>query len=304
MSDVFYGDTPSRVSRDASPGEPEAPRTVAPEPTAEPAVASPVVVAEPKAPTTKLEKQQESWLQKSQARVNPDRILSAIIALVLVITVMAASFIFSFTAIYEAAEWTGQPQWVWIFAPIYIDGAILAYTTARVLQRWRGEPGKWSMFFLFLYTALSVGVNFAHVASFWEWTFVEPESWFGIAIACAAPIAALGTAEQIIHLIFKRPGKTKRGIIGRAFERFTDPESDATFLETRERAPQAQAFDPEDVPKPAEARQEAAGAPETASLVLPAATAETEPQTPVERAPDPAGLTGFHDLLSSPRATS
>lgn len=252
---------------------------------------------------SKLEKQQASWLQKSQARVNPDRVLSAIIALVLVITVMAASFIFSFTAIYEAAEWTGQPQWVWIFAPIYIDGAILAYTTARVLQRWRGEPGKWSMFFLFLYTALSVGVNFAHVASFWNWTFTEPESWFGIAIACAAPIAALGTAEQIIHLIFKRPGKTKRGILGRAFERFTDPESEATYLETKERAPRADAFDPDDVPKPAEAREDAPGAPETASLVLPAVSAEKEPEKPVERAPDPAGLSGFHEMMT-PRETS
>jgi hypothetical protein len=254
---------------------------------------------------SKLEQQQNSWLQKSQARVNPDRILSAIIALVLVITVMAASFIFSFTAIYEAAEWTGQPQWVWIFAPIYIDGAILAYTTARVLQRWRGEPGKWSMFFLFLYTALSVAVNFAHVASFWEWTFAEPESWFGIAIACAAPIAALGTAEQIIHLIFKRPGKTKKSFLNRAFDRFTDPESDATYLETKERTMKADAFDPNDVPKPAEAAQEPAGAPETASLVLPATEAQTTPQTPVERAPDPAGLTGFHELMTgSTRATS
>ncbi len=292
-SEVFGLEETGRVSRGASPNGPEA----LVEAETAPAIAQPVTA--PTVAQTKLEKQQDSWLQKSQARVNPDRVLSAIIALVLVITVMAASFIFSFTAIYEAAEWTGQPQWVWIFAPIYIDGAILAYTTARVLQRWRGEPGKWSMFFLFLYTALSVGVNFAHVASFWEWTFVEPESWFGIAIACAAPIAALGTAEQIIHLIFKRPGKAKKSLFGRAFERFTDPESDATFLETKERAPQAEAFDPEDVPKPAEAAQDAPGAPQTGALVLPVTEPETEPQKPVERAPDPEGLGGFHEMLSS-----
>ena len=303
MSDVLEATDPGRVSRGASPGGPEADHEelVTTVEESRPVTFSELAEARP---ASKLEKQQDSWLQKSQARVNPDRVLSAIIALVLVITVMAASFIFSFTAIYEAAEWTGQPQWVWIFAPIYIDGAILAYTTARVLQRWRGEPGKWSMFFLFLYTALSVGVNFAHVASYWNWTFTEPESWFGIAIACAAPIAALGTAEQIIHLIFKRPGKAKKSVLGRAFERFTDPESDATFLETRERAPQPEAFDPADVPVPSEARQEAASAPETASLVVPVPVAEEEPEKPVQRAPDPDGMSGFHTLLSPSREQS
>lgn len=301
MSDVFTGERvpvatpPVRLSAGASPGA-EAPPVEAPRPAAavEPETGS---VAAVTGDPTKWEKQQNSWMQKSQARVNPDRILSAIIALVLVITVMAASFIFSFTAIYEAAEWTGQPQWVWIFAPIYIDGAILAYTTARVLQRWRGEPGKWSMTFLFLYTALSVAVNFAHVASFWEWSFTEPESWFGIAIACAAPIAALGTAEQIIHLIFKRPGKKKRGFLARIFDRFNDPDSDRTEPDRKPFVDPADVFDPDDVPKPAETRQEAAVAPETASLVLPAATAETKPEKPVERAPDPEGLRGFHETL-------
>lgn len=299
MSDVFYPDTSGRVSEGASVGGPEVLR--------EAPAAVEELAAESSAQSqtqTKLEKQQKSWYQKSQARVNPDRILSAIIALVLVITVMAASFIFSFTAIYEAAEWTGQPEWVWIFAPIYIDGAILAYTTARVLQRWRGEPGKWSMFFLILYTALSVAVNFAHVASYWEWTFTAPESWFGIAIACAAPIAALGTAEQIIHLIFKRPGKTRRGFFGRAFDRFSDPESDATFLETKSRSSQTDAFDPEDVPKPSEEGQDGPGEPKTSSLVSLEPEAEAEPQRAVERAPDPAGLGGFHELLGSSQVRS
>lgn len=304
MSDVFTGERvpvgrplyEGRVSAGASPGGEEVADDATDIFTPSTDTDSVAVVTDP-ADLTKWEKQQKSWLQKSQARVNPDRILSAIIALVLVITVMAASFIFSFTAIYEAAEWTGQPQWVWIFAPIYIDGAILAYTTARVLQRWRGEPGKWSMTFLFLYTALSVAVNFAHVASYWEWSFSEPESWFGIAIACAAPIAALGTAEQIIHLIFKRPGKKKRGFLARIFDRFNDPDSDRTEPDRKPVVDPADVFDPDDIPKPAETRQAGAGAPETASLVLPAGEAETEPQKPVQRAEDPVGLRGFHETL-------
>lgn len=183
------------------------------------------------APKTAFEKQQESWVHKAQARVNPDRIISAIVALFFVVLVMGASFTFSFTAIYEASAWTGQQQWVWVAAPIYIDGAILAYTIARTIQRWRGDRGRWSLTFLLMYTGLSVAVNFAHTASFWEWDLSSPESWVGLAIAVGAPIAAVGTAEQIIHLVFRQKSEVKerrRGWLSRLFDRFNDPDSDLT----------------------------------------------------------------------------
>lgn len=255
---------------------------------------------------TAFERQQVAWHQKAQARVNPDRMVSAVIALILVLTVMAASFIFSFTAIYEASAWTGQDQWVWVFAPIYIDGAIFAYTIARTLGRWRGEKAIWSLFFLLLYTSLSVAVNFAHTASFWEWDLSTPESWVGLAIACGAPIAALGTAEQIIHLIFKKPGEKKKGWLRRLFDRFNDPESDRTHPENKRQreyegddavsalpvAPVAYPAEPETVPV----------APTTGSLVISADGDSPEPQKAAERAPDPSGLDSF-DALFGPSTT-
>lgn len=271
---------------------------------------------------TAWERQQKAWHQKAQARVNPDRMVSAVIALLLVLTVMAASFIFSFTAIYEAAAWTGQDQWVWVFAPIYIDGAIFAYTIARTLGRWRGEKALWSLFFLFLYTGLSVVVNFAHTASFWEWNLTTPESWVGLAIACGAPIAALGTAEQIIHLIFKKPGEKKKSWLRRLFDRFNDPESDRTHPENKriheyEGADAAQAV-PHNVPDvkvavPAATVTEPAPtepeetlltepetdplAPPTGALVISAEDAAPEPQRAAERAPDPQDLGSFEALF-------
>lgn len=274
---------------------------------------------------TAFERQQKAWHQKAQARVNPDRMASAIIALVLVLTVMAASFIFSFTAIYEAAAWTGQDQWVWVFAPIYIDGAIFAYTIARTLGRWRGEKALWSLFFLLLYTSLSVVVNFAHTASFWEWNLTTPESWVGLAIACGAPIAALGTAEQIIHLVFKKPGEKKKGWLRRLFDRFNDPESDRTHPENKrvheyEGADAAQAV-PHAVPDvtvpvpasvesvPTSSPVEADSvltepetdvvAPPTGSLVISAEDAAPTPQTAAERAPDPEDLDTFEALFGA-----
>lgn len=265
---------------------------------------------------TAFERQQVAWHQKAQARVNPDRMVSAVIALVLVLTVMAASFIFSFTAIYEASAWTGQDQWVWVFAPIYIDGAIFAYTIARTLGRWRGEKAIWSLFFLLLYTSLSVAVNFAHTASFWEWDLSTPESWVGLAIACGAPIAALGTAEQIIHLIFKKPGEKKKGWLRRLFDRFNDPESDRTHPENK-RVHEYEGADAvaaataptvvvpaEPVPAPEATTEPLLAEPETdpvapptGSLVISAEDAAPEPQRTAERAPDPEDLDSFEALF-------
>lgn len=256
---------------------------------------------------TAFERQQLAWHQKAQARVNPDRMMSAVIALLLVLTVMAASFIFSFTAIYEASAWTGQDQWVWVFAPIYIDGAIFAYTIARTLGRWRGEKAIWSFFFLFLYTGLSVVVNFAHTASFWEWDLSTPESWVGLAIACGAPIAALGTAEQIIHLVFKKPGEKKRGWLGRLFDRFNDPESDRTHPDSKrhhEEAAERQVVPVPESPEVVPVAPEAAPvAPETGSLVISADGDTPEPQRTAERAPDPSGLDSF-DAIFGPSKES
>lgn len=268
---------------------------------------------------TAFERQQVAWHQKAQARVNPDRMVSAVIALVLVLTVMAASFIFSFTAIYEASAWTGQDQWVWVFAPIYIDGAIFAYTIARTLGRWRGERAIWSLFFLLLYTSLSVAVNFAHTASFWEWDLSTPESWVGLAIACGAPIAALGTAEQIIHLIFKKPGEKKKGWLRRLFDRFNDPESDRTHPENKRvheyeghdaaaavtgpvRIPTAVVpSEPVTVPSPTEPLvtepEVDPVAPNTGALVISADGESSDAQRAAERAPDPTDLNSFEALF-------
>ena len=246
------------------------------------AIAAPLLSAPP-AEKTSHEKQQESWVHKSQARVNPDRIISAVVALFFVVLVMGASFTFSFTAIYEAAEWTGQQQWVWVAAPIYIDGAILAYTIARTIQRWRGERGAWSLFFLLLYTGLSVVVNFAHTASYWEWDLSTPESWVGLAIAAGAPIAAVGTAEQIIHLIFKRNNvelPRRRGWLGRMFDRANAPDSDLTTADV-----------------PATVAAEAPPVVRQAPFVV-----DEEPRTLVV----PPGLEGFHarDAAGSEAATT
>lgn len=136
------------------------------------------------------------------ARISPDRYGVGAFAILLIIMIMGASYVFSYAAIAEAAEWTGIPGSVQWLAPVFIDGAILGYTLSLAILRWRRESVVRTMLVLCGFTAVSVAINFAHAASFWEWDFTQREAWFGALIAVGAPLAALFSAEEITRLIF------------------------------------------------------------------------------------------------------
>ncbi|PPF23108.1 DUF2637 domain-containing protein [Rathayibacter rathayi] len=139
------------------------------------------------------------------ATISPDRWYVGASAIVLVGLIMAASYVFSFTAITEAAAWTGNPAPTHWLAAVFIDGAIVTYTITYAVFRSRGERARQSLFFLYLFTAVSVAVNAAHSASFWDWDFAEPQAQFGVLIAVAAPVAALLASEEVVRLAFQLP---------------------------------------------------------------------------------------------------
>lgn len=139
------------------------------------------------------------------ARVSPDRFWVAILAIVLVTVIMVASFVFSYVAIMDSGRWAGAIGWVQALAPLFIDGAIVTYTLALAIYESRGEDRKVrrrTRRRLWAYTLASVVLNAAHAAAFWDWDFSRMEAWFGVLIAVLAPLAALGAAEEVMHLAF------------------------------------------------------------------------------------------------------
>ncbi|MGO1851813.1 MAG: DUF2637 domain-containing protein [Microbacteriaceae bacterium] len=143
--------------------------------------------------------------RRSSARISPDRPVVAGITIVLVATIMLASYAFSFASIADAARWTGVPAWAHWLAPVFIDGAIITYTLSLAVMRWRGEPVGRTLLFLSSFTAISVLVNFSHAAAAQSWDFGRLETWFGCLIGIAAPLAALFAAEESTRLVFTRP---------------------------------------------------------------------------------------------------
>ncbi|MBC9927340.1 DUF2637 domain-containing protein [Leucobacter sp. cx-169] len=147
--------------------------------------------------------------KKSSARISPDRQAVGWFAIALVVTIMVASYVFSYATIAEAAKWAGPPEgaeWVQFLAPIFIDGAILTYTVSFAIYRWRGElensgiARRW----LWTFTIISVLINGAHAGSHWSWDFTRYEAFFGVLIAISAPLAALVSAEEVVRLSFQR----------------------------------------------------------------------------------------------------
>lgn len=144
---------------------------------------------------------------KRTAQISPDRFGVGMATIALVMVIMIASFIFSYVAIAEAGQWTHVPYGMHWLAPVFIDGAILTYTVSLAVLASRAAPRRkirQTRAILWSFTGLSVAINFAHAASGWGWDFGVLEAWFGCMIAVSAPVAALVSAEEVVHLAFKR----------------------------------------------------------------------------------------------------
>jgi len=144
----------------------------------------------------------ESSPKKKRRRLNPDSIWTLIVAVVLVFSLIAASFIASFAAIYEVAEYTGvSAEWRWVF-PVFIDIAIAAYTISLFIFRANKRPIFMTLVGLILFAGLSVFANVVHVLAYWDGTLPDYRAWMGVALAASAPIGVLLASEEIARLAF------------------------------------------------------------------------------------------------------
>ncbi|MGN7187030.1 DUF2637 domain-containing protein [Microbacterium enclense] len=169
-------------------------------------------------------------------------------AITLVLVIMTASYVFSFAAIMQAAEWTGAPEWTRPLAPVFIDGPILTYTLTYAVFRHRGEPAQRTLFFLYLFTSISTVVNIAHALTFNQFEWSHPQTWFGALIAAAAPLGALLASEEVIRLALAHPinrSGADRQPEAHLFSR-TVTDEEAPFDPDADRAPE------EELPRPLE----------------------------------------------------
>jgi len=140
--------------------------------------------------------------KRKHKRLNPDSIWTLAIAVFLVFSLIAASFIASFAAIYEVAEYTGvAAEWRWVF-PVFIDIAIAAYTISLFIFRANKRPIFMTLVGLILFASLSVLANIAHVLAYWDGTLPDYRAWMGVALAASAPIGVLLASEEIARLAF------------------------------------------------------------------------------------------------------
>lgn len=142
-----------------------------------------------------------------RARLNPDAIPVLAIAVGLVSILMIASFVVSFSGIYDVSAWTGLPKVIQWLPALFIDAAILAYTIALIVFKARGESVWRTLVGLGGFATISVVANIAHTASYWSGDFTDFRAWIGTLITAAAPVAVLLASEEITRLAFEPADK-------------------------------------------------------------------------------------------------
>lgn len=144
-----------------------------------------------------------------RARLNPDAIPVLAIAVGMVSVLMIASFVVSFSGIYEVSAWTGIPKSIQWLPALFIDAAILAYTISLVVFKARGESLWRTLLGLSAFAGISVIANISHTLAFWDGSFTDFRAWIGVLITGAAPIAVLLASEEITRLAFE-PAKASK----------------------------------------------------------------------------------------------
>lgn len=195
-----------------NPDLPPRPAPVAPVPGALANVIDPTPTVP--TPTVSLEEFEQEFEQEPEApkkkrpksrRLNIDAIGVLIFTVVIVFSLMAASFAASAVAIYEVSVHTGiGAEWRWVF-PVFIDLAIFAYTISLFIFKRRGESTIRTILGLLLFSLISIGANIAHTVDYWNGDIASFQAWVGIVLAAAAPIGVLLASEEIARLAFTAP---------------------------------------------------------------------------------------------------
>ena len=140
----------------------------------------------------------------SASRIDPDTRTVVVTTVALVGTLGLVSFAVSFAGLVAVAEWAELPHRLRWAVPVFVDGALLAYTLAILVQRARGESTRFSWAALGTFTLVSVGANAAHVLG-----TGDVQDWrtlVGAGLAALAPLGVLAATHTVADLAIARPG--------------------------------------------------------------------------------------------------
>lgn len=137
------------------------------------------------------------------ARIDADTRPVVIATTGLVASLGLVSFLVSFAGLSAVAAWAELPPTLRWAVPVFVDGALLAYTLAILVQKSRGESVRFSWGALASFTAVSVAANAAHV-----YGVGDPRDWrttAGAAIAALAPLGVFAATHTVASLAIARP---------------------------------------------------------------------------------------------------
>lgn len=137
------------------------------------------------------------------ARIQPDTRPVVYLTTGLVLFLGMVSFTVSFTGLSAVAEWAALPPHLRWTVPVFVDGALLAYTLAVLIHRARGESARFSWVALGVFTVVSVSANAAHVLG--SAGVVDWRTWAGATIAALAPLGVFAATHTVAALAVTRP---------------------------------------------------------------------------------------------------
>ncbi|MBW9211771.1 DUF2637 domain-containing protein [Mumia sp. zg.B21] len=121
------------------------------------------------------------------------------IALVGAITLSTVTFMLSFAGLHDVAAWANiRPSLRWA-VPVFIDGAIIVYTVAVLVERGRGQTPWFAWIALVAFTVVSVGANGSHAWAVHE--SITWQTWVGTLIAALPPLGQLAATHTIARLV-------------------------------------------------------------------------------------------------------
>ena len=121
---------------------------------------------------------------------------------------LLTSFVFSYFALVEVAEWMKPPQpgLVWL-VPGFIEIVIVLSALDFVVARSRGESGRTPFWMMVAMSAVAVIGNAAH--TFFEWLAVAPvvpwQGWLGVALSAIVPLVVVYISKRITSTVFSEP---------------------------------------------------------------------------------------------------
>lgn len=136
------------------------------------------------------------------SRINPDTRPVLSLAVTVTAALLAVSFLLSYNGLTGVApRGIAEAGLAWS-VPVTVDGAVLVYTLAVLIQRQRGDSARVSWSALGGFTAVSVAANAFHA---WDTSGHDAAGVVGAAIAGLAPVAVLVATHTLADLIIERP---------------------------------------------------------------------------------------------------